>query len=138
MTGTLDMQKSAVTVNPHILWRQILGFVFWTGLMSYFAGGVIGAAMSLILGGVTFTDAWTSGIYKDPEKKSFLNISPMAWGIVMALLFIVAYPVYLINRNKLRTIKTNNGFFIATIILGAIVILLTVSSIIAESGGTSA
>ena len=42
--------------------------------------GLIGAALALTLGGVTFADAWVSGIYKDPTRKSFLNISPMGWG----------------------------------------------------------
>jgi hypothetical protein len=96
----------------------------WTGLLSLPAGGPIGAACCLALGGVTFADAWVSGIYKRPGAKSFINISPMSWGIVMALLFIVAYPTYLISRNKLRTVNGGNGFFIATIVVGAIVIAL--------------
>lgn len=130
-TDTKEAQTSATSTNPHVLWRQVVGFVLWTGLLSYISGGIVGAAMSLALGGVTFTDAWRSGIYKNTEKKSFMNISPMAWGIVMALLFIVAYPVYLINRNKLRTVQVGNGFFIATIVLGAMVIVFTVVSILA-------
>jgi hypothetical protein len=96
----------------------------WTGLLSLPAGGPISAACCLALGGVTFADAWVSGIYKRPGAKSFINISPMSWGIVMALLFIVAYPTYLISRNKLRTVNGGNGFFIATIVVGAIVIAL--------------
>jgi len=86
------------------------------------------------LGGVTFADAWVSGIYKRPDKKSFLNISPMAWGIVMALLFIVAYPAYLVNRNKLRTIKGPNGFYWTTVVFGAVMILLLVLSIASGAG----
>ena len=137
-TDTKEAHTLAASTNPHVLWRQVAGFVIWTGLLSYLGGGVVGAALSLMLGGVTFADAWRSGIYKDPEKKSFLNISPMAWGIVMALFFIVAYPVYLLNRNKLRTIQAGNGFFIATIVLGAVVIVFTIVSILAMSGGAVA
>ena len=119
-----DTQDSQPPANPHVLWRQVVGFVFWAGLLSLPAGGPIGAALCLALGGVTFTDAWKSGIYKVPGKKAFLNVSPMTWGIAMALLFIVAYPAYLLNRNKLRTIHGSNAFYWATVVLGAIVIIL--------------
>src|ERR1700733_2046263 len=95
---------SAAAANPHVLWRQLLGLVLWVGILSLVAGGPVRAALCLTLGGLTFADAWQSGIYKRPDRKAFLNISPMAWGIVMALLFIVAYPAYVLNRNKLRTI----------------------------------
>ena len=115
--------------NPHVLWRQLLGFVFWTGLFTWAAGGPIGAAFGLALGGVTFADAWVSGIYKRPDKKSFLNISPMAWGIVMALLFVVAYPAYLGNRSKLRTLQGPGGFYWSTVVLGAVMILLLLLNI---------
>jgi hypothetical protein len=110
--------------NPHVLWRQLLGFVLWTGLLALPAGGAIGAVVCLTLGGVTFADAWSSGIYKHPGRKSFLNISPMAWGIAMALLFIVAYPAYLLNRNKLRTIRGTNAYFYAVIVIGGLVLAL--------------
>jgi hypothetical protein len=102
-----------------------MGLVLWDGIIGYLGGGLIGAAMALLLGGVTFADAWTSGIYKDRSRKSFLNISPMAWGVVMPMLFIAAYPLYLINRNKLRTKNSGNGFFVATIVIGAILFLLS-------------
>jgi hypothetical protein len=110
--------------NPHVLWRQILGFVFWVGLLSFLAGGPIAAVSALLVGGVTFADAWKSGIYKRVGSSGVLNISPMAWGIVMALFLIVSYPLYLINRNKLRTIRGTNAFFWATVVLGALIIVL--------------
>jgi len=116
--------------NPHVLWRQILGLVIWVGLFSLPAGGPIGAALCLTLGGVTFADAWISGIYKRPDKKTFLNISPMAWGIAMPMLFIVAYPAYLLNRNKLRTRQGTNDLFWATVVLGAVVIVLLVVNVV--------
>lgn len=116
--------------NPHKLWRQLLGFVFWTALFSLPTGGPVGMVLCLLLGGATFTDAWISGIYKRPDSKSFVNISPMGWGIAMALLFLVAYPAYLISRNRLRTVKGSNGFFIATIALGALVIGLLVINVV--------
>ncbi len=125
-----NVTSSGAIANPHVLWRQLLGFVLWVGLLSLPAGGPFGAILCLALGGATFADAWVSGIYKRPGTKSFLNISPMAWGIVMALLFIVAYPVYLTNRNKLRTVQGGNGFFIATIMLGGLVIVLLLLSVL--------
>lgn len=128
---TSETTPVAPAENPHVLWRQLLGLVLWVGIVGYFGGGPIWAVFGLILASVTFTDAWVSGIYKDPSKKSFLNISPMAWGVVMALLFIVAYPAYLINRNKLRTRQSGNGYFIATIVLGVVVLVLMVLNIIA-------
>ena len=48
--------------NPHVLWRQPLGFVLWVGILSLPAGGPVGAVLCLTLGGRTFADAWKSGI----------------------------------------------------------------------------
>ena len=134
-SNSLDLASNATSSgNPHVLWRQILGFVLWVGLFSFLASGPIGALLGLALGGVTFADAWTSGIYKRMGTKSFLNISPMSWGIAMALLFVAAYPAYLLNRNKLRTIHAGNGYFFATIGLGAVVIVLLVMRILSVVG----
>jgi hypothetical protein len=88
--------------------------------------------LCLALGGATFADAWTSGIYKRPGEQGFLNISPMAWGIAMALLFIVTYPVYLLNRTKLRTINGTNVFYWITVVLGGLVIYLLALNIVGQ------
>jgi hypothetical protein len=109
--------------NPHVLWRQILGFTLWVGLPALAVHGPLLAMFCLALGGVTLADAWISGIYKVRGKRSFLNISPMGWGIAMPVLFFVTYPAYLGNRNKLRTIQGTNSFYWATIILGQIAII---------------
>ena len=122
---------AAPSANPHLLWRQLLGLVLWVGLFSLPAGGPIGAIVCLTLGGVTFADAWTSGIYKHPDKKSFLNISPMSWGVAMALLFVVAYPAYLLNRNKLRTMPGRNDLYWAVVLVGGVVIVLFIMNIFA-------
>jgi hypothetical protein len=110
------------STNPHVLWRQLLGFVLWVGIPSLAAGGPVGALLCLTLGGLAFADAWKSGIYKRPDRSTFLNISPMAWGIAMALLLIVAYPAYVLNRNQLRTIHGTNAYFWAMTIVGALVL----------------
>jgi hypothetical protein len=125
----------APSANPHILWRQIVGFILWTGLLSLAAGGAIGAILSLALGGATFADAWKSGIYKRPGQNGFLNISPMGWGIAMALLFIVAYPTYLLNRAKLRTVNGTAIFYWATVVLGAVLICVLILALASKAGG---
>jgi len=135
----MNVQTSASAVrnerspaNPHILWRQVLGLVLWVGVLSVPFSGFVVTLFKLALGGVTFADAWKSGIYKRPDNKSFLNISPMSWGIAMALLFIIAWPVYLLNRNKLRTIHGTNVYFWATVVLGGILMAMTVLSIMGQ------
>jgi energy-coupling factor transporter transmembrane protein EcfT len=113
--------------NPHEFWPQLLGLILPVGCILYFLTDPIFTAFMLALGLAAFADAWTSGIYKDPSKKSFVNISPMGWGLAITMLFIVGYPVYLLNRNKLRTRQAGNGYFIATVVLGILLIALTVA-----------
>ena len=52
----------------------------------------------------------------------------------MACLFPVTYPVYLLNRNKLRTIQGSNTYYWITVVLGALVILLLLGAIFARLG----
>jgi ABC-type antimicrobial peptide transport system permease subunit len=118
--------------NPHILWRQLLGLAFWVGVGSFFVGGPLGLILGLLLGGLTFADAWTSGIYKQPGKIAFTNMSPMGWGIAMTLLLVVGYPTYVMNRNKLRRIQGTNAFYWAVIVLGGLVIVVSVLGITAR------
>ena len=125
-----NIQDPPPSKNPHVLWRQVLGFILWVGPLSLVVAGPIGAALCLALGGVTFADAWKSGIYKIPGRKAFLNISPMAWGIAMAFLFVATYPAYLLNRNRLRTIQGSDAFYWATIVLGVVAIALSVVSVL--------
>jgi hypothetical protein len=54
----------------------------------------------------------------------------MSWGIVMEFLLIIAYPVYLLKRNKLKTKDGSNVFWILTIVFGGISILLFAYQII--------
>jgi hypothetical protein len=118
--------------NPHILWRQLLGLALWVGVVSFFVGGLPGLILGLLLGGLTFADAWTSGIYKQPGKKVFTNMSPMGWGIAMALLLVVGYPTYVLNRNKLRRIQGTNDFYWSVIVLGGLAIVVLVLGIAAR------
>ena len=117
-----------ISENPHKLSRQIVGFVFWAGGISFIRllpnpDNWIRLMIGFSFGCLTFADAWVSGIYKDRSRKSFLNVSPMSWGIGMSLLAIVTFPVYMIMRNKLRTSNGGNGFFIALAVLGGVIMI---------------
>src|SRR5271163_1456635 len=101
---------AAPSPNPHVLSRQVVGLLLWVGLLSLL-GGMYSFILCLTLAILTFADAWKSGIYKRSDKRGFLNISPMAWGIAMAFLFVVTFPVYLLHRSELRTIQATNGFY---------------------------
>ncbi len=116
--------------NPHQLWRQLVGLVFWILLLTFFTGNLLAIVIGLVLGGLTFADAWTSGLYKDPDKKSFLNMSPMAWGIVMVGLHVVAYPAYLFYRYKMRMRNPTGGLFIAVVTLGGLTFYMSVVSLV--------
>ena len=30
-------------INPHVLWRKVLGLVFWTGVIPFLVGGLLGS-----------------------------------------------------------------------------------------------
>ena len=113
--------------NPPELWKQVLGLAIASVIFFIFGG------LFLVLTGIfTFCDAWVSGIYKRPGVKSWLNISPMAWGVVMEGLLIAAYPIYLANRNKLKTKDSGSIFWILTIVFGALNLLIALFQIISR------
>lgn len=129
-TPSLDAGPGGVLpANPHVLWRQLLGLVVWTSLPAI-VGGPLVLVWTFALGGVTFADAWHAGIYKQPGRKAFTNMSPMAWGIGMVLLLIVTYPMYLAHRNQLRTRPGNPVLFRLVVGLGALAIAATIIGII--------
>jgi hypothetical protein len=115
--------------NPHVLSRQLVGLLMWVGLPSLLLG-FITCSVCLSLALLTFADAWKCGIYKRSDKRGFLNISPMAWGIAMAFLFIVAFPVYLLHRTELRTIQGTNRFYWGLVVVGAVLVIALVGNVI--------
>jgi len=100
--------------NPHKLWKQLIGLSIASLIFATFN------FLGVITGIFTFIDAWKAGIYKNKNSKSFVNISPMGWGIVMQGVFIVAYPLYLASRNKLKTNDGEKAWYILTIIFGSL------------------
>jgi hypothetical protein len=123
----VEVSSEDTAVNPHVLWRQLCGLVFW--LSPLFLAGLLPGLLGAALGGVTFVDAWVSGIYKRPGTRSLLNISPMSWGVLMLWLFIFTFPLYIINRNRLRTRRGTNVFFMATVIMGTLLLVQLIASI---------
>ena len=130
-----ESSSQQTTANPHVLWRQLLGLVVWITVLSLPAGGPIALLLALALGGAIFADAWVSGIYKRPGVKSMLNISPMSWGVLAVALYILAFPIYMLYRNRLRTRQRTNGFFIAAVIMGTLVFIFVVANILLTPTG---
>ncbi len=120
-----DAQISA-TSHP-VLSKQLIGLCISSAICFFFGG-----TFPALAGIFTFIDAWKSGIYKHEGTSSFFNITPMGWGISMQFLPIVVYPLYLINRNKLKTKEGGNTFYILIIILGGICIILTIIFILSK------
>ena len=110
----LANSQAKVSQNPHILWKQLIGLSIASIMLAAFN------FLGVITGIFTFIDAWKAGIYKKKKSKSFVNISPMGWGIVMQGLFIVGYPLYLACRNNLKTREGEKAWFILTIVFGGL------------------
>ena len=103
-----------VPQTPHILWKQLIGLSIASIIFAAFN------FLGVITGIFTFIDAWKAGIYKKKKSKSFVNISPMGWGIVMQGIFIVGYPLYLASRNNLKTREGEKAWYILTIVFGSL------------------
>lgn len=110
--------------NPHSLKKQLFGFSLVSAFIFRFLPSWQSALFLILAGLFTFIDAWKSGIYKRKDRRSVLNISPMAWGILMEIFFIITFPVYVINRNKLKTKDGGNIFWWLTRAFGGVVFLL--------------
>jgi hypothetical protein len=94
----------------------------------------LGGLLVAITGILAFLDAWSAGIRKDASKKSFLNISPMAWGIVIMWLFVISYPIYVFTRNRLKTKNGTTGYWVATNVLGVIMLAMFAIQVAAYLG----
>lgn len=111
--------------NPHSLWKQLTVLIMFSIVFSFVGGPLI------ILPGIfVFVDAWKSGIYKDKERTAFINLSPAAWGVAMEGLLIITYPLYLLNRKKLKRKEAGQLYYVLTILSGGILILLLIMKIL--------
>lgn len=128
-----DFEFEPSNDNPHNLSKQLIAFVIFSVLFAFFTSPVI-----LVAGIFTFIDAWTAGIYKDKNKKSFLNLSPAAWAIAMEGLLIVTLPLYIINRNKLKTKDGNIAWFVLTIIAGCVPLIAFLINVFLVMNGSGA
>ena len=128
-----DPIESPPAANPHKLPLQILG-VCIASVVAFLFGGIF-----VVLAGVfTFADAWVAGVFKKKESSSFLNISPMGWAIAVELLLIIALPLYLVFRNKLKTKEGSTALFVLAIVFGVLPIIvfgLKILAIMARSTG---
>jgi hypothetical protein len=86
------------------------------------------------VGVLVFADAWMAGIRRRPNESGFLNISPLAWSIAINLLFVVSFPLYLLNRNRLRTRKGSTAIWGLIIVFGGLLMLLVLLWILSISG----
>lgn len=95
--------------HPHQLNKQV-GLFF---VVSVIVGAVwgLGSLIMILLGSLTFADAWQAGIYKDENLHRVYNFSPAGWGILTQLLFIIAYPLYAFHRNQLKTKDCTNVYW---------------------------
>jgi len=128
-TGSL----AAGDANPHRIGKQATGVAIAAAVVLLFLklGG-----LTVVLAGVfTFLDAWHAGIYKRPDSKSFVNLSPMGWSIAMMGILIVAYPCYLASRGKLKTRDCSPVFWVLVNLFGVISLALIFLSFI---GGSAA
>lgn len=105
--------------NPHSAGLQALGM-----MLSSLPLAILGGWLMVISGCCVFADAWYAGIFKRPGKRTFLNISPMGWGIVVQWLFIIGFPLYIIFRSGLKTRPGKSVYFVLTVVFGGLTIAM--------------
>lgn len=64
--------------------------------MEYLIGLVVIASALFV-----YYDATKNKVGKIPDERGFLNMSPSLWALSILLLWIIVFPLYLINRSKL-------------------------------------
>jgi len=84
----------------------------------------------VVTGILVFADAWVAGVRKRTGAPGFLNLSSMGWGIAVQGLAILALPLYLLNRNKLRTKEGNKALWVTTAVLGSFVLIWMVGGLV--------
>ena len=113
--------------NPHSLGGQITGIVIASVISLVLLR--LGSVLVILLGIFVFLDAWHSGIYRTPGVKHLLNLSPMGWGIAIILLCVISYPLYALNRNKMKTKDGPGVYWVLTNVFGIIALIAFVLTI---------
>ena len=116
--------------NPHVLWKNVLAIVI-AGLVVFLVALPIGL-LAILAGVFTFVDAWHSGIYKKPNSKAFLNLSPGARRVAVMGLLIIGYPCYLFARNRLKTKQGPTIYWALANVFGVIALALVGLTIMAQ------
>lgn len=113
-------------------WKQCL----WLGLVSalVLVSGWPASILVVAVGSLVFADAWMTGIRRRPNDSDFLNISPLAWGIAVNLLFVVSFPLYLFNRDRLKVRKGSTVVWLLIVVLGGLLTLLILLWILSIAG----
>ena len=117
---------------PHTLWKQIVGIGISSVAITAFGGPFLA-----LMGILVFADAWVAGIFKKPDSKGFFNISPMAWGVATHLLLVIALPLYLIFRNKIKTKKGSTALFIMVLVFGVLALMVAALQVLVMLKGSS-
>ncbi len=87
-----------------------------------------GATMSPIFVLVLLTailvlfDASVAGMQRVPGRKGLLNMDPVGWGGATALLFLLAWPLYLVARVRTGLDKGNRPLLIGVVLCGLLVL----------------
>ena len=111
--------------------KQCLGL----GLVTLFLSTMTGHYQVLIIGVLVFADAWIAGIRKQPRPDEFRYISAMGWGVATDLLFVVAFPLYLLNRNRLKSRQGSTALWLLLVVMGSVTLLWLLKELIV--GGIS-
>ena len=83
------------------------------------------AALLLIAaGGSVFADAWTAGVGRETNGRGLKRSSPLLWGIFAELFPVVALPIYLFNRRRLRSRTGNKVLWVLIVGVGVVILLL--------------
>jgi hypothetical protein len=83
------------------------------------------AALFLIAaGGTVFADAWTVGVGRGTKGPGLKKISPLVWGVLAGLSPVVGLPIYLFNRNHLKSRAGNKVAWVLIICIGLVGLLL--------------
>ena len=118
-------QSPALPDNPHSMPKQLTGIVIASVIIIIGTFPYLVISILLALTGIfTFLDAWNSGIYKEPGKRALTNLSPMGWGVLTIGLWVITYPIYLFNRNKLKTKDGPRAYWILIHVFSAPILIL--------------